>query len=102
MVADGWCWTCGGHIGARRAVPPDSRTLRGRELEDEAESGKSGVIDPPDSAGPKTAGLPPASAGQQLSGRQRALLDAFSQIDPRLAEMFRGAPTVLEHRANGE
>ena len=59
------------------------------------------MTDMPDPA-PETVGFPPASAGPQFTSRQRALLAALSEVDPRLADMFLGALTVLEQQSNGE
>jgi hypothetical protein len=59
------------------------------------------VTDTPD-RGPETVGFPSASAGPQLTSRQRALLAALSEVDSRLADMFLGALAVLEQRSNGE
>jgi len=41
-------------------------------------------------------------AGLQLVGQQRALLEAFREIDQRLGEMYLGALAVLQQPFNGE
>jgi hypothetical protein len=53
-------------------------------------------------AGPQLRGVPSAPVGLQLSGQQRALLEAFREIDRRLAEMYLGALAVLQQPSNGE
>jgi hypothetical protein len=75
----------------------------GRKVADRARGrGKIWSVTDTPRAGPETTGFPLPSAGPQLTGRQRALLDAFSEVDARLAKMFLGALTVLEQQSNGE
>ncbi|HTL05380.1 MAG TPA: hypothetical protein VL241_06500, partial [Gemmatimonadales bacterium] len=52
--------------------------------------------------GPQPGGVPPAPVGLQLSGQQRALLEALREIDQRLGEMYLGALAVLQQPFNGE
>src|SRR4051794_4237374 len=53
-------------------------------------------------AAPQPGGVPPAPVGLQLSGQQRALLEALREIDRRLGEMYLGALAVLQQPFNGE
>jgi hypothetical protein len=47
-------------------------------------------------------GLAPTPAGQPLSGKQRALLEALTAMDQRLGEMYLGALLALQQPSNGE
>lgn len=51
---------------------------------------------------PQPTGFPPAPVGLQLSGQQRALVEAFREIDQRIGEMYLGALAVLQQPFNGE
>ena len=47
-------------------------------------------------------GLPPAPAGQPLSGKQRSLLEALTAKDQQLGEMYIGALLALHQPTNRE